>query len=130
VSLSVDDFGTGYSSLSYLQKFPLDYLKIDRSFVGELEKGGESEEIVRTIVTLAKALKLKLIAEGIETQYQFEKLRDLGCEYGQGFLFSRPLPVGKAEVLLGEGGLLNGPASDIGFTPFDQVSAIQLQNTH
>jgi diguanylate cyclase (GGDEF)-like protein len=130
VSLSIDDFGTGYSSLSYLQKFPLDYLKIDRSFVGELEKGGESEEIVRTIVTLAKALKLKLIAEGIETPYQLEKLREFGCEYGQGFLFSRPLPAHKAESLLSENDIPFGSASDPGFTPYDQISAIQLQNSH
>jgi diguanylate cyclase (GGDEF)-like protein len=130
VSLSIDDFGTGYSSLSYLQKFPIDYLKIDRSFVGEMEKGGENEEIVRTIIALAKALNLKLIAEGIETNYQFEKLRELGCEYGQGFLFSHPLPVHKAESLLSESDIAFGSASTPGFTPYDQISAIQLQNSH
>lgn len=130
VSLSIDDFGTGYSSLSYLQKFPIDYLKIDRSFIGEMEKGSESEEIVRTIVTLAKALKLKLIAEGIESKYQLERLREFGCEFGQGFLFSRPLPVRKAEALLSEGDLSFRSPSNAGYTPFDQVSAIQLQNTH
>jgi EAL domain-containing protein (putative c-di-GMP-specific phosphodiesterase class I) len=130
VSLSIDDFGTGYSSLSYLQKFPIDYLKIDRSFVSEMEKGGENEEIVRTIIALAKALNLKLIAEGIETTYQFEKLRELGCEYGQGFLFARPLPARKAESLLVQSNIPLGSAADAGFTPYDHISAIQLQNTH
>jgi diguanylate cyclase (GGDEF)-like protein len=130
VSLAIDDFGTGYSSLSYLQKFPIDYLKIDRSFVGEMEKGGENEEIVRTIIALAKALNLKLIAEGIETKYQFEKLRELGCDYGQGFLFAHPLRVRKAELLLGESDIPFGAASNAGFTPYDHISAIQLQNTH
>jgi len=102
VSISIDDFGTGYSSLSYLHRFPLDYLKIDRSFVNAMDDGSENREIVRTIVALAKALKLAIIAEGIETQDQLERLRELGCEFGQGYLFSRPLPANEIEPMLSE----------------------------
>ncbi|MGH9947333.1 MAG: putative bifunctional diguanylate cyclase/phosphodiesterase, partial [Pyrinomonadaceae bacterium] len=102
VSISIDDFGTGYSSLSYLHKFPLDYLKIDRSFVSAMDDGTENREIVRTIIALAKALKLSIIAEGIETKEQLQKLRTLGCEFGQGYLFSRPLPVSEIDGLLND----------------------------
>lgn len=100
VRLSIDDFGTGYSSLSYLHRFPVDTLKIDRSFVSTMEDGSESEEIVRTVLTLAKALKLSVIAEGIETGYQYRQLQTLGCEYAQGYLFSRPVSPGDATILL------------------------------
>jgi diguanylate cyclase (GGDEF)-like protein len=131
VSLSIDDFGTGYSSLSYLQKFPLDYLKIDRSFVSEMENGGENEEIVRTIIALAKALKLEIVAEGIETTEQQEKLRDLGCEFGQGFYFSRPLTADRAEALLREGGSWTDLlATDDVFGSFDSGMPIHLESTH
>lgn len=92
VKLSIDDFGTGYSSLSYLHRFPIDTLKIDRSFVSTMEEGTENGEIVRTVIALAKALKLSVIAEGIESIHQFHQLRILGCDLGQGYLFSRPLP--------------------------------------
>ena len=130
VAVSIDDFGTGYSSLSYLQKFPLDYLKIDRSFVSEMEKGGENEEIVRTIITLADALKLKVIAEGIETEHQSERLADLGCEFGQGFHFSRPLQAEDAELILRKGANLNDAIASFEDTaPFDS-HAIQLDSTH
>ena len=90
--LHVDDFGTGYSSLSYLQHLPVDTLKIDRSFVERLTDHSESAELVRTIVAMAKSLGLDLVAEGIETEGQLERLSALGCEYGQGYLFSEPLP--------------------------------------
>lgn len=100
VQLSIDDFGTGYSSLSYLHRFPIDTLKVDRSFVGTMEEGSENGEIVRTIIALAKALKLSVIAEGIETVHQLHQLRVLNCEYGQGFLFSRPVPCEEAEGLV------------------------------
>jgi len=90
VQLSIDDFGTGYSSLSYLHRFPLNYLKIDRSFVMRLTTENDNA-IVRTIATLARNLGMEVIAEGIETEEQFRQLKMLGCEYGQGFLFSRPV---------------------------------------
>ena len=100
VQLSIDDFGTGYSSLSYLHRFPIDTLKIDRSFVSTMENGSENGEIVRTIVALAKTLGMNVIAEGIETIHQIHQLRILGCEYGQGYLFSRPVPVDEAGQII------------------------------
>ncbi|HJT68309.1 MAG TPA: EAL domain-containing protein, partial [Pyrinomonadaceae bacterium] len=90
VQLSIDDFGTGYSSLSYLHRFPLNYLKIDRSFVSRLTTDNDNA-IVRTISTLARNLGMEVIAEGIETEEQYQQLKMLGCEYGQGFLFSHPV---------------------------------------
>jgi EAL domain-containing protein (putative c-di-GMP-specific phosphodiesterase class I) len=102
VRLSIDDFGTGYSSLSYLHRFPIDTLKIDRSFVSTMEDGTENGEIVRTVIALAKTLKLNVIAEGIESIHQFHQLRVLGCEYGQGFLFSRPISASDAANLLAD----------------------------
>lgn len=100
VRISIDDFGTGYSSLSYLHRFPIDLLKVDRSFVSAMEENTENGEIVRTVIALAKALNLKVVAEGIESIHQFHQLRVLGCEYGQGYLFSKPLPVGDIARLL------------------------------
>jgi diguanylate cyclase (GGDEF)-like protein len=90
VQLSIDDFGTGYSSLSYLHRFPLNYLKIDRSFVSRLTTDNDNA-IVRTISTLARNLGMEVIAEGIETEEQYQQLKMLGCEFGQGFLFSHPV---------------------------------------
>ena len=90
VQLSIDDFGTGYSSLSYLHRFPLNYLKIDRSFVSRLTTDNDNA-IVRTISTLARNLGMEVIAEGIETEEQYQQLKMLGCEYGQGYLFSHPV---------------------------------------
>jgi EAL domain-containing protein (putative c-di-GMP-specific phosphodiesterase class I) len=91
VGLSIDDFGTGYSSLSYLHKFPIDTLKIDRSFVGRMTDNVENAEIVRTIITLAKSLQMSVVAEGVETREQFKRLRESGCDFGQGFILSRPV---------------------------------------
>jgi len=90
VQLAIDDFGTGYSSLSYLHKFPIDTLKIDRSFVTRMAENPENIEIVRTIILLAQVLGMDVIAEGVETKDQLKILRDLKCEYGQGYYFSRP----------------------------------------
>jgi len=100
VQLSIDDFGTGYSSLSYLHRLPFDTLKIDRSFVSAVGDKGEGSEILKTIVSLAKNLKKKVIAEGIETITQLELLEELGCHYGQGYLMSKPLTVTKMEAAL------------------------------
>ncbi len=99
VGLEIDDFGTGYSSLSYLQRLPFDTLKIDRSFVQELNAGNGSMDIVKAISELAHSLKLEIIAEGVETEQQLQRLRELGCTYLQGFLFSKPLDAETAECL-------------------------------
>jgi len=91
IMLSIDDFGTGYSSLSYIHQLPLSSLKIDRSFVNQMGEGKENQEIIKTIVSLAKSLSLKIIAEGIETPEQIDGLLDLSCEFGQGYYFAKPL---------------------------------------
>ena len=98
--LQIDDFGTGYSSLSYLHHFPMDSLKIDRSFISGIEEADKNLEIVRTVIALARSLGLDVIAEGIETFEQLEKLRNLGCDYGQGYLFSKPVTSEAAAGLL------------------------------
>ena len=90
IELSIDDFGQGYSSLSYLHRFPIDTLKIDRSFVS-LMNSDDNFEIVRTITTLAHTLGMDVIAEGVETSEQLAQLKGLGCEFGQGYFFSKPL---------------------------------------
>ncbi len=99
VGLEIDDFGTGYSSLSYLQRLPFDTLKIDRSFVREMDSGNGSVDIVKAILQLAHSLRLEVIAEGVETELQLCKLRELGTDYLQGYLFSRPVDAGAAERL-------------------------------
>jgi diguanylate cyclase (GGDEF)-like protein/PAS domain S-box-containing protein len=100
--LSIDDFGTGYSSLSYLHRFPIDTLKIDRSFVSRMVDNNENMEIVRTIVMLAKNLGMDVVAEGVETKEQLQHLRKLECENGQGYLFSKPLVMKAAEKIIFE----------------------------
>ena len=103
VLLSIDDFGTGYSSLSYLQRFPIDILKIDRSFISPTEGAdgsGDCNQIVASIVELSHNLELTVIAEGVETEQQLSTLRGLACDIAQGYLFSRPVPVAEATALL------------------------------
>ena len=103
VKLAVDDFGTGYSSLAYLKRLPVDYLKIDRSFVGGLGVNAGDEMIVSAVMGLARAMKLEIVAEGVETAGQLERLREMGCERGQGYYWSRPLPSEAAsEILLAD----------------------------
>ena len=100
VQLSMDDFGTGYSSLSYLHRLPFDTLKIDRSFVYSVGDNGENSEILQTIILLAKNLKMRIIAEGIETTAQYSLLHNLGCDYGQGYLMSKPMPMAEMQELI------------------------------
>ena len=92
VSIAIDDFGTGFSSLSYLAKLPVDTLKIDRSFVIDMTAGPQGLALVSTIITLAHSLKLKVVAEGVETEEQSRLLRLLSCDEMQGYLFSKPVP--------------------------------------
>lgn len=100
VQLSIDDFGTGYSSLSHLHKLPFDTLKIDRSFVSSVGESGENSEILQTIISLAKNLKMRVVAEGIETEAQLHVLQNLGCDFGQGYLMAKPKGREETEKLL------------------------------
>lgn len=103
ISLAIDDFGTGYSSLSYLHMFPLDTLKIDRAFVNSMDKTENSRRIVHSIAGLALALDMNIVAEGIETEAQQASLRELGCQYGQGYLFAKAQSADDALALINSG---------------------------
>jgi EAL domain-containing protein (putative c-di-GMP-specific phosphodiesterase class I) len=107
--LAIDDFGTGYSSLSYLERFPIDILKIDRSFVSDA--GASGSAIARAIVDLGRTLNLEVIAEGIEQLEQARWLADMGCRFGQGYLFARPVGAAAIEAMLAEGAGLGRPSS-------------------
>jgi diguanylate cyclase (GGDEF)-like protein len=100
ISVSIDDFGTGYSSLSYLHRFPVNTLKIDRSFISRMGVGGGNSEVIRTIISLASTLGLDVVAEGVETEDQRERLKALDCEFCQGYLFSRPVDAEAATAML------------------------------
>ncbi|MDR9405514.1 MAG: GGDEF domain-containing phosphodiesterase, partial [Halothece sp. Uz-M2-17] len=102
IQLSIDDFGTGYSSLSYLQRFAVDALKIDQSFVSAMTPENRNLKIVQAVISLAHALDLQVIGEGIETAYQEEQLKSLGCEQGQGYYYAKPLGVVQATQLIQE----------------------------
>jgi EAL domain-containing protein (putative c-di-GMP-specific phosphodiesterase class I) len=119
VKISIDDFGTGYSSLSYLHQFPLDTLKIDRSFVRAMTP--DHAGIVRTIVGLAHAMRLQVVAEGVETPTQLAQLSELGCEFSQGYLFAPALEAPRASVILASGPIPSLIAESLKETPAGQV---------
>jgi EAL domain-containing protein (putative c-di-GMP-specific phosphodiesterase class I) len=100
MKVSLDDFGTGYSSLSYLQRYDIDFIKIDQSFVRDLHADSRNMALCKAIISMAHALGMKVVAEGVETPEQRDLLTQAGCDYGQGYLFSRPLSVSAMEVLL------------------------------
>ncbi|MBS1189777.1 MAG: diguanylate cyclase/phosphodiesterase with sensor(s) [Rhodocyclaceae bacterium] len=110
ITIAIDDFGTGYSSFSYLRRLPIHLLKIDRSFVDDIGSSREDENIVAAIVTMAKSLGMQTIAEGVETAVQAEFLVGLACDFGQGYLYSRPVPAPEFEALL-EAGAFSGVAA-------------------
>jgi EAL domain-containing protein (putative c-di-GMP-specific phosphodiesterase class I) len=101
VKIAIDDFGTGYSSLAYLKFLPVDFLKIDTSFVRDIDRDPDDRAIVNAIIQLAKNLGLRTVAEGIEKEIHLEILKDMGCDMGQGFLFSKPMPEEELIKLLG-----------------------------
>ncbi|NET39113.1 MAG: EAL domain-containing protein, partial [Cyanothece sp. SIO1E1] len=103
IHLSLDDFGTGYSSLSYLHRFPVNTLKIDHSFVSGLNPKSNHLNIIRGIVGLARSLEIEVVVEGVETNYHLTKLKHLGCKFGQGYFFAKPLDCISAEIWLTQG---------------------------
>jgi EAL domain-containing protein (putative c-di-GMP-specific phosphodiesterase class I) len=108
VEISIDDFGTGYSSLAYLQKLPVDVVKIDKTFIDEIASNTKSKEFLRVLLALTRILDLKAIAEGVETAAQRDVLIELGCEFAQGYFFSRPLDTKSAEALITRCGQADG----------------------
>lgn len=100
IKFLIDDFGTGYSSLIYLRRLPIGGVKIDRSFISEIELSKESRAIVEGIILMAHKLDLKVIAEGVETKRELEILKEIGCDFAQGYLFSKPVPKTEIEKLL------------------------------
>lgn len=123
IEICLDDFGTGYSSLSYLHRLPIDYLKIDRSFIKRMAEGTKNYEIVHTIIRLAQNLKMKVIAEGIETQEHFTQLKQLYCEFGQGYFFSKPLDAEQAKQFIN----LHTPLP--AFVPNQQIINLELNQS-
>jgi EAL domain-containing protein (putative c-di-GMP-specific phosphodiesterase class I) len=120
VRLAIDDFGTGYSSLSYLHRFPVDVLKIDKSFVGTISDAPGASALASAVVALGNSLGLRVVAEGIETEMQHDVLSRLGCRYGQGYLFSRPMPPAEVMSFLALHGTRDpAPAHPLNFTPRD-----------
>ncbi len=113
VRIAIDDFGTGYSSLAHLQRFPVDALKIDRSFISGLENNEEGESLIRTLVQLGKTLAIETFAEGIERERELSVLRDEQCDCGQGFLFAKPLEVGRVPGFLRDLALLPSPVAAV-----------------
>jgi EAL domain-containing protein (putative c-di-GMP-specific phosphodiesterase class I) len=101
VTIAIDDFGTGYSSLSHLQLFPVDVIKVDKTFVDRMGRGQEDSTLVRSVLAIATEFGLHVVAEGIETDEQETELRRLGCDYGQGYLFAHPVPASRMDEMLG-----------------------------
>ena len=120
IRVHLDDFGTGYSALSYLQRYPIDILKIDRSFIGKINGNGENIEIIKAIMNLARDLDIGVIAEGIETETQFDLLKNLNCEFGQGFFFAKPMDFKAIESLLASNTFLAEVESQ---DQFDQLTS-------
>ena len=102
VRIAIDDFGTGYSSLAYLREFPVDALKIDRSFISGLDNAEDASAFVNTLVQLGRTLQIETLGEGIEDEDQLQRLIDADCDFGQGFLLARPLPAEQIEALLAQ----------------------------
>jgi EAL domain-containing protein (putative c-di-GMP-specific phosphodiesterase class I) len=102
VQLAVDDFGTGYSSLNYIRRFPVDILKVDKSFIDGVNEGGEASALTEAVIKLAGILNLKPVAEGIERADQLQRLLELHCDLGQGYFFAKPMPSDELVGLLDE----------------------------
>ncbi|WP_315979871.1 EAL domain-containing protein [Aliamphritea spongicola] len=102
VRLSIDDFGTGYSSLSYLGRFPFDTLKIDRSFINDVDERDEAAQLTSAIISMADILGLRVVAEGVETQKQLDFLGSLNCDLTQGFYLARPMPAAELEAFIAD----------------------------
>ena len=115
VQVAVDDFGTGYSSLSYLRKFPVDALKIDQSFVRQISTAGDDTTIVTAVIGMARSLKLRVVAEGVETLEELAFLRAHQCDEAQGYYFSRPVPAQQFAKLLETG--IQGPSVAVHRSP-------------
>ena len=111
VRIGIDDFGTGYSSLAYLRQFPVDSLKIDRSFIAAIGSSGDASALVKTLVQLSKTLHLTTVGEGIENEQQLAELRRVGCDFGQGFKLARPLAAEKIDEMLDDGTLKAAPVA-------------------
>jgi EAL domain-containing protein (putative c-di-GMP-specific phosphodiesterase class I) len=100
IQIAFDDFGTGFASLTHLRDFPVDIIKLDRSFVNDISQGGSSAAIIRALIGLGKSMNLKIVAEGIETEEQAAFLRELGCDVAQGYLYAKPLSLEDARSFL------------------------------
>lgn len=125
--IAVDDFGTGYSSLAYLHRFPMDVVKIDRSFVTSMLTSHESLQIVKTVIDLARSLRLKVTAEGVEREEHYQKLRELGCDYSQGYLWSKPVEVESATKML-QSAALQYQQRSTGVPPIDSFPGLDTSN--
>jgi EAL domain-containing protein (putative c-di-GMP-specific phosphodiesterase class I) len=128
VRIAIDDFGTGYSSLAYLQRFPVDALKIDRSFISRVSQDPEGDTLIRTLVQLGKSLSIETLAEGIEQSRELSLLKEEDCDSGQGFLFARPLDLAACDLFLkdwiGGAGSPGSGAADIA-----AVTAVDLPSS-